>query len=143
MFPVLSLSQTPPKHKTTRFQPKQEHFSSLSYPQRDFTELCPYSIRDVVVANPSQSTATTTPFSAQCHLLKDTKSYLDINTHTTCNMEVVVSAHTERTTTSEQSQLGVITSSKRKLITSEIPDPHKQSAFACSTTTVQTCPQPY
>jgi len=40
-------------------------------------------------------------------------------THDKHNVEVVVNVHAGRTTTSEQSQLGVLTCSKRKLITSE------------------------
>jgi len=39
--------------------------------------------------------------------------------HVKHNMEVVVNVHAALTTTSEESQLGVITDSKRKLITSE------------------------
>ena len=44
------------------------------------------------------------------------------------NIEVVVNVHAAQTTTSEQKRLGIITVSKRKLITSELADPHTNNA---------------
>ena len=51
--------------------------------------------------------------------------------------EVAVIVHAGQTATSEESQLGIITDSKRRLIAHELETANKQTALACSSTTVQ------